>query len=238
VLERRLVVVTAAAALLLVVAPTASGSLNVKRNISRDISFAGTGCGAQDTVQVSIPAKARGPVTIVRPQVGAVLSDDLFGDPVAEITAASVLGRQVMWTATATPSTAPCTDPGFWEGFEWSATPRATLTVNVPVRLSSRAAERLTARALKRRFGTAYSHGYGHRIQCRRRLSPTRISCRKISWIIGDGVYFGRSTIWLTKDRFERVHWNYAYRIKRFDEYCALVLEKPRSKCIKTYVVR
>jgi hypothetical protein len=56
-----------------------------------------------------------------------------------------------------------------------------------------------------------------------------------VSWIIGDLAYYGRTSIWLTRTANDRIAWNYAYRITRFDEYCAAVLRKKR--CSKTHRV-
>jgi hypothetical protein len=63
-----------------------------------------------------------------------------------------------------------------------------------------------------------------------------RVKCGKVSWIIGDSVYAGRSKIWLKDNKRGELRWNYAYRIKPLNEFCAI--DNPRSQRTKTYVVR
>lgn len=101
-------------------------------------------------------------------------------------------------------------------------------------RLSVRSAERATRLLLKERFGNAYYHGYGKHLTCRRKQSKNTRKC-KFSWVIGDGYYYGRTTVSLfskpNTDLFARV----AFRAKLLDEYCVYALDKSRSACTKTY---
>jgi hypothetical protein len=88
--------------------------------------------------------------------------------------------------------------------------------------------------ALRRRFGNVYRYGYAKRIASCERRSRTRVTCRRVSWVIGDLSYKGRATIWLTRENGE-IYWNYAYTIKRTNEYCAATGGR---NCTKTYRVR
>ena len=100
-------------------------------------------------------------------------------------------------------------------------------------KLGTRHAAGLMRTALLRHPNLAFRAGYARRVKCNRRISDIRLKC-KMSWIVGDSVFWGRGTIWLTFPE-HRPFWNYSYRIKQLDEYCAIVEE--RDNCTRTYVV-
>jgi hypothetical protein len=88
--------------------------------------------------------------------------------------------------------------------------------------------------ALSQRFGGSYRAAYGKRISDCSRRSRTRIRCRP-SWVVGDLVFYGTASIWLTRDEAGYVDWNYGWTIRRLDEYCAEVTHS--KNCVKTYRV-
>jgi hypothetical protein len=85
--------------------------------------------------------------------------------------------------------------------------------------LGSRLARRLMRTALSRDSRLGFSAGYSRRVRCNKRVSRIRLRC-KISWIVGDLSMHGSGMIWITFQGGEP-HWNYAYRVVRFNEYCA-----------------
>ena len=99
--------------------------------------------------------------------------------------------------------------------------------------LSRAAAARYARTALAHRFKSSYRHGYAKRTSGSRRISRTKVWFRTVSWVIGDISYRGRATIWYAWSG-RRISWNYAYRIKRTNEYCKATR---RLRCTKTYVV-
>lgn len=74
--------------------------------------------------------------------------------------------------------------------------------------------------ALKRRFRNSYRHGHAKRISSCKRRSRLRVRCGRVSWAIGDVSFKGWASIWYRRTRRGRPQWNYAYRIKRLNEYC------------------
>jgi hypothetical protein len=92
-------------------------------------------------------------------------------------------------------------------------------------------------RALGRRFGGNWRAGYSRHTNCTKRIRRSRIVCRQIGWFVGDLVFQGRGAIWLN---FKNGNdwWNYSFRIRRINEYCLIVQEAPRSKCVKWFVVK
>jgi hypothetical protein len=105
--------------------------------------------------------------------------------------------------------------------------------------LHEKQAEHFMRKALKRRFDGAWQGGYLKRVECNKRLRRSRVRCERISWVVGDSFYHGSGVIWITRGNREGVfNWNYAYKIKRLDEYCYSVLHHSRAHCTKTYRVR
>ena len=94
--------------------------------------------------------------------------------------------------------------------------------------LSSANARGYARQALADEFRGAYRSGYGHRVRCARQ-TKIRQSCR-VSWVIGDGVYFGNVTIY-RKRRFTYSAVNYRMTITLYDEYCHLVRKRPLAEC-------
>jgi hypothetical protein len=92
----------------------------------------------------------------------------------------------------------------------------------------------LIRKALKRRFRGAYRAGYAKRISACERRSKTKVTCRRVFWVVGDASYAGRATIWPTR-KDGAPYWNSAYTIKRTNEYC---LATGGHHCTKTYRVR
>jgi hypothetical protein len=99
--------------------------------------------------------------------------------------------------------------------------------------LSTNEAGQYMRLALQRRFGNAFVNSYARRVKCHRRVARGRIDC-VASWVIGDSSYAGIGQIWVAYQHHV-AHWNYAYRIRRFDEYCAIV--ERDDHCIKTFIV-
>jgi hypothetical protein len=95
-------------------------------------------------------------------------------------------------------------------------------------------ARRLMWTALLRHPGLSFGPAYARRVRCNKRLSRDHLRC-KMSWIVGDSSYRGAGAIWITYEQ-GGPHWNYSYRIKRLDEYCAFV--EHRNHCTRTFVVR
>ena len=87
---------------------------------------------------------------------------------------------------------------------------------------------------LARHFGNSFLNAYARRVRCPRRVARGRVDC-VMSWVIGDSSYQGYGQIWITYQHHV-AHWNYAYRIRRLDEYCAIV--EHGDHCTRNYVVR
>lgn len=96
-------------------------------------------------------------------------------------------------------------------------------------KLSQKDAALYTRTALARNFKGQYTANVFESVKCSARGFSTQ-RC-KVSWVVGDLAFYGRVRIWLD-ERF----WNYAYRIVRFDEYCASVTQGP--DCTKLFVVK
>lgn len=101
-------------------------------------------------------------------------------------------------------------------------------------KLGTQLAAQLMREGLTRHQNLSFEAGYARHVTCNKRISPTRVRCR-MSWIVGDVSFSGKGMIWITFPE-HRPFWNYSYRIVRFNEYCAAVIEAP--DCTKTYVVR
>lgn len=100
--------------------------------------------------------------------------------------------------------------------------------------LTKSQAQYYTRKAIVRNFGSLFYAG-GYRRICKR-ASRIRFRCA-VSWFNGDFAFSGRVVIWLDS-RDGDTWWNYAYGITRFDEYCALVQNRPVADCVKRYRVR
>jgi hypothetical protein len=88
---------------------------------------------------------------------------------------------------------------------------------------------------LKRKFKGNYTHGAGKYLKGTKRLSRTKVRYNRVGWYAGDAYWVGRVTIW--NSGVERsADWNYAYTIKRTDDYCKSVLHK--KHCTRTYRAR
>ena len=101
-------------------------------------------------------------------------------------------------------------------------------------KLGTRLAADLMREALSRHDKLLFYVGNARRVTCNKRISAIRVRCR-MSWFVGDLSFSGKGTIWITFPE-HRPFWNYSFRIVRFNEYCAAVIEAP--DCTKTYVVR
>lgn len=88
--------------------------------------------------------------------------------------------------------------------------------------LGRRAAKKYMRAILIQRF--SYDHRAGGSINCRKRLSRTRVACT-MAWGIGDSGYFGRGKIWLTFP-FHEKQAHFSYRLTSVDEYCVHVTQE------------
>jgi len=103
-----------------------------------------------------------------------------------------------------------------------------------PTRLSAGYARYVVATAMRRRFGTVWTGRVGGRIGCGRKASFSVRRC-EVAWGIGDAGFFGRVRVALFERGQNIVTARAKYRITMLDEYCAIVLHKPRSKCVRHY---
>ena len=88
--------------------------------------------------------------------------------------------------------------------------------------------------ALLRHTNLSFGAAYARKVKCNKRISRIRRRC-KLEWIVGDLYFYGKGTIWETRGP-DAAFWNYSYKVTRFNEYCAIVLEG--EDCTKKYVVR
>jgi hypothetical protein len=95
-------------------------------------------------------------------------------------------------------------------------------------------AARLMRNALLRRPALSFQAGYARRVICGKRLAVDRVKCT-MSWFVGDLSFSGRGSIWITYPEGRNAG-NFSYRVVRFNEYCAAVVEG--DNCTKTIVVR
>jgi hypothetical protein len=63
-----------------------------------------------------------------------------------------------------------------------------------------------------------------------KRQSDNRVRCNRVSFFIGDTSLSGRVTVW-TSLRRGKPKWNFRYRVRVLDEYCAFVLHRTKAKC-------
>ncbi|MFY9587234.1 MAG: hypothetical protein WAT66_07260 [Actinomycetota bacterium] len=99
--------------------------------------------------------------------------------------------------------------------------------------LGTNYASSLMLNALGRRPAFAFSAAGGRKVRCNHRVAQDRVKCR-MSWYVGDLVFWGRGMIWITYPQ-HKPYWNFSYRIVRFNEYCAVV---GGADCTKVYVKR
>lgn len=99
--------------------------------------------------------------------------------------------------------------------------------------MTTRKAKRYTRKVLKRRFGNAYRHGSGKRVNRCSHRSRIRVRCR-VRWFAGDVSWRGRVTVRYRRWNSE-VDWDYAYRVRRTNWYCKAT---GRRNCHKVYRVR
>jgi hypothetical protein len=122
---------------------------------------------------------------------------------------------KVIWTGEPTPL--GCTGPG-WAGSDTYFA--VDYLVPRQVWLGRSGARDYADRALSRTFDSAYDHATGSSARCRRR-SSVRSRCRT-GWFIGDVIWEGTVTVWLSKRRGS-LRWNYRLKITRVNEYCEIV---------------
>jgi len=91
--------------------------------------------------------------------------------------------------------------------------------------------------AIQRNFGPTWKYAAGRSLKCKKRISRRRIQCTRVQWTIGDMTWFGTGNIWYT-GRGRSTQWNYSYRLRRLNEYCAFVQRRPPSACVKRIVVK
>lgn len=100
-----------------------------------------------------------------------------------------------------------------------------------PARLSAGSARNAVAQFLGRRYRGAWDGRSGGSLTCFRKLGLNARRC-EVVFSIGDISYFGRILVKLFErgpgDRYARL----AFRLTRFNEYCA-VLELPPRRCIR-----
>jgi hypothetical protein len=103
--------------------------------------------------------------------------------------------------------------------------------------LTRREAKGWMREALSRHFGANWRYRINGDVRCSKRVKKNRVKCQHISWAIGDLSFWGSGTIWYRRSGWA-VEWHYSFTIRRLDEYCAFVLNRPLDGCLKTVVVR
>lgn len=106
-----------------------------------------------------------------------------------------------------------------------------------PPFLSRKMAKRWMRVALSRHFGGNWEYRVNATVKCGKRVNRNSIGCQRIAWAVGDFGFWGKGAIWYRRVGRE-IEWHYSFRIRRLDEYCAFVRERPRTKCLKLYVIR
>jgi hypothetical protein len=76
----------------------------------------------------------------------------------------------------------------------------------------------------------SWEGGLGKQVKCTQRLSRSRVHCQRVAWGIGDSIFFGSGTIWLTHEG-STTYWNDRYRITEYNEYCNVVEHRPVRSC-------
>jgi hypothetical protein len=85
-------------------------------------------------------------------------------------------------------------------------------------------AEAYMRKALGKRPALSFKAAYARKIQCGKPLGQGGRRCR-MSWIVGDLSYSGRGRIRLSVSQQRGVRWHFSYKVLRFNEYCAAVIE-------------
>lgn len=85
-------------------------------------------------------------------------------------------------------------------------------------------AEAYMRAALGKRPALSFKAAYARRIRCGKPLGHGGRRCL-MSWIVGDLSYSGRGRIRLSVSQRRGVRWHFSYRVLRFNEYCAAVIE-------------
>lgn len=201
----------------IVTAPVALGLTVIEEELEEGYyEFTGEPCGTA-TVRVFLPVKAHS-IEVSEPVVGDLVYNDRAQESgrISDVTK-DRSGRRpkVIWTAEPTPLV--CSDLG-WAGNEMYFA--VDYLVPRRVRLGGSGARRYTDRALSQTFGGAYSHASGSSMRCRRK-SSIRVRC-DTGWFIGDVVWGGTVTVWLSKRRGS-LQWNYRLNVTRVNEYCEQV---------------
>lgn len=215
--------------------PSTTSALTKTERVSDFGEFLGETCGSSDTARVKLSWRGWSDVEPVSPRVGERVPDT-FGLADVVITDFRTEETYAVWTATDTRPPAACPPPGPFEfaDYSWWVDTDLVAEYQRRVKLHRLKAERLAERALRRKkeFRRSLNLGYLYRERCKRGGS-VRFRCR-VGWVIGDSRYSGTVAVWLTKKR-DRIRSNYHYRIRRLNEYCVAVENKPRSRCSKRY---
>jgi hypothetical protein len=85
---------------------------------------------------------------------------------------------------------------------------------------------------LGRKYGEQWYGRYGGRLNCNRKTGFSSRKCY-VSFGIGDAIWYGSVGVSLA-GRIPNQRFRIRYRIKRLDEYCAVVQHGPPARCIKT----
>jgi hypothetical protein len=194
----------------------------------RTVSGEGSYYGCTGSTSVGIPFRYRSRARNLRPvwpRVGDALANDR-GEPVATVTRF----RRGTWTLTAL-------GPREWDDWDyewvcpsWRTAPAAfKLAYDVRFKVTRRDALRAMDRVLRRQFSD-WKYLNVSRSGCRG--STRRWRCRQLAWV-GDASYVARARV---RVRMRRgwpqflVRWH----VRQLNEYCAMVLNKPRRSCIRT----
>jgi hypothetical protein len=78
--------------------------------------------------------------------------------------------------------------------------------------------------ALSKRPALAFGSGFARKVRCRKQFGQRGRRCT-MSWVAGDLVFWGRGRIRLSVSQRRGVRWHFSYRVLRFNEYCAAVIE-------------
>jgi hypothetical protein len=101
-----------------------------------------------------------------------------------------------------------------------------------PVHLGSGLASRTARFFLDKRFRDSYSNRAGGSINCKRG-GPFNVKHCRVGWAIGDTSYGGSLRIALFQRRDGERYSIIRMRMVILDEYCAFVLHRQPSKCVK-----
>ena len=116
-------------------------------------------------------------------------------------------------------------------------------------KLKEREAVKFSMRALKREFGSEYTNrrfkGQLKPVFNCDRKRRAKMTC-SAEWfrskfefqgaVLPKFTYFGRITIWFTR-KGQKVFWNFAFKIRRVDEPCAISTNQVKG-CTRTFIVK